>query len=200
LNRRSRIIQAAQELFLSRGFRGVTVDDIAGSVGMSKRTLYEEFASKDDLVCAVFDRFLLQVEEGVQKLLEHRRSEDPLGLMRATVDFLSRLFRRTEQPFFRDLARHYPHLWDRVEELRSRNLRFLEGMLEEGQRRGYVRSDLHLPVVVAAITSAVQAVASPSFLAQHPYSLDQVLASLFDFFRHGMEEPRSEPGEHHRTE
>ena len=43
---RKRIVETAAQLFNSRGIRGVTMDDIAASLRISKRTLYETFANK----------------------------------------------------------------------------------------------------------------------------------------------------------
>ncbi|MCC8960645.1 TetR/AcrR family transcriptional regulator [Bradyrhizobium sp. Pear77] len=49
---RERIIQAANSLFYSEGIRRVSVDEIAAKAGLTKRTLYYHFKSKDDLVAA----------------------------------------------------------------------------------------------------------------------------------------------------
>lgn len=51
-NTRSRIIAAASELFYGEGIRAVSVDAVAEKAGLTKRTLYYHFASKDDLVAA----------------------------------------------------------------------------------------------------------------------------------------------------
>jgi AcrR family transcriptional regulator len=49
---RDRIIAAASKLFYSDGIRGVSVDAVADQAGLTKRTLYYHFRSKDDLVAA----------------------------------------------------------------------------------------------------------------------------------------------------
>jgi AcrR family transcriptional regulator len=49
---RERIIQAANSLFYSEGIRRVSVDEVAARAGLTKRTLYYHFKSKDDLVAA----------------------------------------------------------------------------------------------------------------------------------------------------
>lgn len=52
---RERIIAAASKLFYSDGIRGVSVDAVAANAGVTKRTLYYHFSSKDDLVAAYLD-------------------------------------------------------------------------------------------------------------------------------------------------
>jgi AcrR family transcriptional regulator len=49
---RERIISAANALFYNDGIRGVSVDAVAAKAGVTKRTLYYHFRSKDDLVAA----------------------------------------------------------------------------------------------------------------------------------------------------
>ncbi|PNG26233.1 TetR/AcrR family transcriptional regulator [Methylocella silvestris] len=58
-DRRRRLLDAAEELFLVHGYHATTMADIARSAGMSKKTLYQVFASKEALIEALLrDRFL----------------------------------------------------------------------------------------------------------------------------------------------
>jgi AcrR family transcriptional regulator len=52
---RERIISAASKLFYSEGIRAVSVDAVAEKAGLTKRTLYYHFRSKDDLVAAYLE-------------------------------------------------------------------------------------------------------------------------------------------------
>ena len=52
---RRRILDAAYELFYRKGFGRVGIDEIAASAGITKRTLYYHFPSKDDLLASVLD-------------------------------------------------------------------------------------------------------------------------------------------------
>ena len=53
---RERLLDTAAELFYREGFRSVGIDTIIASSGVAKMTLYRNFASKDDLVCAFLER------------------------------------------------------------------------------------------------------------------------------------------------
>jgi AcrR family transcriptional regulator len=55
LSTRDRIVSAASKLFYSEGIRAVSVDAVAEKAGITKRTLYYHFASKDDLIAAYLD-------------------------------------------------------------------------------------------------------------------------------------------------
>ena len=54
---REAIIEAAERLFLERGFGSVSMDELAGAAGVARRTLYNQFASKEE----IFREMLLRV-------------------------------------------------------------------------------------------------------------------------------------------
>jgi AcrR family transcriptional regulator len=64
----------AQDLFLENGFESTTVDQIAAAAGMSKRTFFRYFASKDDLVIGKYDLFGDRIAEA----LDARPADEPV--------------------------------------------------------------------------------------------------------------------------
>lgn len=56
---------AAAELFRARGYRATTLDDLARRLAMSKATLYGHFASKEELLAAIFHRTMTLAEAGL---------------------------------------------------------------------------------------------------------------------------------------
>ena len=77
---RRRIVDAAYESFWRLGFRRSSVDSIAERAGLTKRTVYAYFRSKDDLLAAVLQRY----EELAAERLKHigdRMPADRIGLI-----------------------------------------------------------------------------------------------------------------------
>jgi len=66
--RRGRILAAATELFASRGFAQVQMDDVARRAGMGKPTLYRYFPSKSELFLAAFDGLLDGIDTRLQEI------------------------------------------------------------------------------------------------------------------------------------
>ncbi len=66
--RENEILRAGEQLLVSRGYRAMSMDDIADEVGISKATLYQHFASKEDLAAAILighlERFVEYLERG----------------------------------------------------------------------------------------------------------------------------------------
>lgn len=59
---KERILIKSEELFMKFGIRSVSMDDIANHLGMSKKTLYQYFADKDEMVTGVVDGHILKME------------------------------------------------------------------------------------------------------------------------------------------
>lgn len=66
--RRSEILDAAQELFMAQGFEETSVTDIVKKIGVAQGTFYYYFESKDAVLSAVLDRFIVYLESEFQKV------------------------------------------------------------------------------------------------------------------------------------
>ena len=60
---KERIIQAARNEFLRYGIRSVSMDDIAAQLGMSKKTIYQSFVDKEQLVDAVIENEIASMQQ-----------------------------------------------------------------------------------------------------------------------------------------
>src|SRR5436190_19889970 len=80
---KERILETADKLFYLQGIRAVGVDTIAAEIGISKRTLYNHFPSKDALITAYLQRRFVQVRPS---------SKPPAEQILATFDSLERRF------------------------------------------------------------------------------------------------------------
>jgi AcrR family transcriptional regulator len=97
---RSRILEAAYELFSRRGIRAVGIDAIIRESGVARMTLYRHFGSKDGLAAAYLDRRGERTQEGVKSEVE-RRASSPRERILAAFDMLREL---VEEPDYRGCA------------------------------------------------------------------------------------------------
>lgn len=88
--RRAQLLQAAQEVFVSRGYHATSMDDIAERAGVSKPVLYQHFTSKLDLYLALLDGRASELVDRIREAMD--RSEDNKErvneAMRAYFDFV----------------------------------------------------------------------------------------------------------------
>src|SRR5277367_2721396 len=97
--KRRQIMDGARQVFLSAGFDGASMNDIARTAGVSKGTLYAYFDSKDELFEAIIRGEFAQAAE---RLCTFRREGDARDMLR---DFGVRLISRMSEPGTRSLAR-----------------------------------------------------------------------------------------------
>jgi AcrR family transcriptional regulator len=161
-----RIVSAARRHFLAHGFRSVTMDDLAEELGMSKKTLYASFPSKDALLRAV----LLDKFHSVELDLDRIMAECSTDVLEALHRLLACMQRHTEEiqpPFVRDIRREAPDMFTLVEERRRGVIqRYFGKLFEEGRRAGIIRKDIPARLMIETLLGAVQAIMNPSKMAE----------------------------------
>jgi AcrR family transcriptional regulator len=157
---RDKIVRGARERFFVHGFRGVTMDDLARELGMSKKTLYANFASKTELVDAVIMNKFEQVDADLARVCSapgnfESRLHDLLICVQRHLD-------EFRPPFIRDMRREEPDLFKRVEERRRESFQRHFGQLfGEGRKSGLIRRDLPQNLMIEVLLGAVQAIMNP---------------------------------------
>jgi AcrR family transcriptional regulator len=163
---RERIVAKARGHFFRFGFRSVTMDDLAKELGMSKKTIYAHFPSKEWLLRAV----LLNKSRDVEKDLDLITSSSPSDFLAALHQLLQRMQKHLDEiqpPFLRDMQREGPETFKLVEIRRQELIhRYFGKLLEDGQKAGIIRSDIPSRFVVEILLAATQAIMNPPKLAE----------------------------------
>ncbi|HEY3306265.1 MAG TPA: TetR/AcrR family transcriptional regulator [Candidatus Binatia bacterium] len=161
-----RIIAAARRYFFSHGFRGVTMDDLAEELGMSKKTLYAGFHSKSALLEAVVEEKFRTVEADFKRVV----SERPADALESLHQLLACVQRHTEEiqpPFVRDIQRNAPEIFKRVERKRRELIqRYFGRIFDEGRREGIIRKDIPTKVMIEILLAATEGVVNPRKMAE----------------------------------
>lgn len=162
----ARIIAAARRHFFAHGFRGVTMDDLAAELGMSKKTLYGSFPSKMDLLRAV----LLDKFRSVEADLDHlsgQNGADVLVALREMLACVQRHAAEIQPPFVRDVRREAPEMFDLVQSRRRAVIqRYFGKLFDDGRRAGIVRRDIPARMMIEILLSATEAIINPAKMAE----------------------------------
>ena len=182
---RERIIAAASERFTEEGLSRYPVEEIAAGLGISKKTFYKHFTSKEELLLVVTERFLEGIRRQFHTIIE---GEAPfLEKLELLVTFLGQRLSRLSRPMMRDLQRHSPRIWARVEEFRRERISTdFKGLLLRGVAEGYIRKDVDIDLFLLAFIGAVEAVINPSVLAEQRSSVKEIVRSIITVFLRGL--------------
>ena len=188
---RERIILAVREMVMVEGLAGLSVDEVARRLGMSKKTLYGIFRSKDELVAAVIERTLAEVRANIMRIM--RAPTDFPGKLQEFLGYLSLQAARLGMPMQRDLHRLPPAVIERI--LRFRRERItgtLSRLVHEGIAQGFVRPDLDPQIAVLAYLGAVERVVDPAVLANEAFSATQAARGIMTIFFKGILTPEAQ--------
>lgn len=163
---RRRIIAGARRHFFANGFRHATMDDLAGELGMSKKTLYAHFPSKNDLLQSV----LMNKFDDAEADLARITSGSPVGVRAALQQLLAGVQRQMEeiQPLFiRDLRRAAPEMFQLVEARRRGIIhRHFGRLFAQARRDGLFRNDIPAGFMIEILLGAVEALINPPKMAE----------------------------------
>ncbi|MFA6959233.1 MAG: TetR/AcrR family transcriptional regulator [Opitutaceae bacterium] len=186
---RDRILQQARETFFAQGYSAFLMDDLASSLGMSKKTLYRHFTGKDDLIRAVIDGLVTEIRADADALLGNRMlgfSEKLRGFTEGMMERMQALTPAT----LHDLQRCAPELHALVSEMRQKNIPYIFGrLIEEGQLAGVVRTDLPSGFAVEFYLQAINGLLQPPSLDHLQLAPREVIARAIELFFGGLLTP-----------
>jgi AcrR family transcriptional regulator len=158
---RQRIITGARRHFFAHGFRGVTVDDLAAELGMSKKTLYAHFDSKPQIVeAAILAKFGDLDGELARITSEH--GADFATALRLMLACVLRHAEEISPAFLRDVRRDKPELFQLIESRRGAMIQLHFGKLfAAGRKARRIRTDISTALLVEILLAAVQGVMTP---------------------------------------
>ena len=136
---RVKIIDAAIGLFEKNGIKSVTMDDIASSFGISKRTLYEMFADKETLLMECVRRGQEEMDNYLKEVREN--SDNVLEVLLKGYQRNIEKFHATNKRFFEDIKR-YPRAYNLIKNGDSRSAKDTVSFFRQGVKQGYFRDDI----------------------------------------------------------
>lgn len=150
----------AADKFYKYGIKSVTMDEIATQMGISKRTIYEKFKDKEDLLieCILFENRKNR-EEATQI---HRESDNVLELcLRLQKQHVEKVMQISPK-YYSDIKMYYFQASELMDELREQASSDLLLMFQEGIKQGVFRSDINFEIVRMLLETQMS-----QFFSQH---------------------------------
>jgi AcrR family transcriptional regulator len=161
-----RIVTAARRHFFAHGFRSVTMDDLAEELGMSKKTLYAFFPSKDALLRSVLLDKFRSVELDLDRVAS-ASSTDVLDSLHQLLACVQRHAEEIQPPFVRDIRREAPEMFQLVQSRRRDVIqRHFGKILNEGRKAGIFRKDISTRLMIEILLGATEAIMNPPKMAE----------------------------------
>jgi TetR/AcrR family transcriptional regulator, cholesterol catabolism regulator len=144
---KEKILAKASEMYLSMGVKNVTMDVLASELGISKRTLYELFADKDELVIQCI-RYMI-MEQGKMHLKIIEKSDNVIHALFEIMKQQEEHRKTYPKVFIEDIKKYFPSVFSAfyscTDDLKKYSASYL--LLERGVKEGIFRKDLRIDLV-----------------------------------------------------
>lgn len=182
---RKRILEIATEQFARYGVRAVTMEDIARQAGVSKKTVYQEFSDKKDLVKEAFEKildedrcklaFILESEDGV---IEH---------LVKTSKMMRERFQNMNPMVIMEIQKYFPEAWKMFEAFKAEVImKDLVNVIDKGKQLGYFRVEIDSQILAKARVNQITSSFDPSNFTNPNHNLLEEQMVLLDHFLHGI--------------
>lgn len=183
---KDRIIHASMHLFFNYGFSRVTMDELAHELGISKKTLYKYFDSKEDILRSVY-RSIEYRADCMHSAMIFNSVEEFVYSMHAFMEMMSQTIRKMGQQFSRDLQRNAPGMWSELQDWRSNTIdRSFTAIISEGVRCGAIHTHFKPEHIAQIYRVIVDSVLNPDTLSNSLYSSEDYYRNIFDLVFYGI--------------
>ncbi|MGQ7868274.1 TetR/AcrR family transcriptional regulator [Sunxiuqinia sp. sy24] len=182
---RDRIIEEATRLFFKYGIRSVTMDDIAAGIGISKRTVYENFKDKTELVYTCM-RDLMQKQDKInQEVMTN--SANVIEALLTSMKYGIKAINMISPLFFHDLKKYYPAIWKPLhEENQKKNYNQIYTQLRKGINEGLFRKEIHVDIVSKLFYEQINLISDEAVFPHDEYVFADLFKSLMINFIRGI--------------
>lgn len=177
-----RLMEKAKELFFIRGYKGVSVEEIARSAGISKMTVYKYFPSKQEL----FIKVIIHYIEGYINTLK-----EELNKLESSIDKIEFIFSYALQAsgefpviLYKDIAER-PYVFEQISEYKKTAVfKIWEEILEEGIKIGEIRPfDLEF---ISSFLFDLSEIFKKPYYINNEKGIKWLMENLYDFLKYGL--------------
>lgn len=174
-----RILSESLRLFKKNGIRSVTMDDVSKELGMSKKTIYQYFANKTELVEQVLS--LMLTRESTVCLSEDERKMNAIDILLAVSRNVSKQMKDLNPINAFELQKYYPVLFrEFVNRKREHVFEQVKKNFTQGIAEGIYRDDLNVELVTRLYIQKLEDVHNPEFLESVNFGFEKVFEVMFD--------------------
>jgi AcrR family transcriptional regulator len=189
MDSRERIIEGAANLFRTYGIKSVTMDFLANHLGMSKRTIYEVFSDKDELLMGVLKWMGLKQKELVKKILDE--SENSIVAIFRLLEINRDHFQNMSPAFHADLKKyHHDILMNKLGSSDMPDYRNNQQVIENGIKENLFREDISPDLANRCLFNLGASIMDNDLYPFELFSRRDVIRNIFINYLRGISTPK----------
>lgn len=180
---KDRIIEKAHELYFQYGIKNTSMDELASSLGISKRTIYENFKDKEEILKSL----IIKLRDERDRIFAEFLVEG-YNVVEVFVNVIEIQMKMpiTSAKFINDVYKYYPKISILIQENIEKNNEFLKSFLLKGIEQGYIRDDLNVGVTAFLVEESTYTYVRASYLEKPPFSFSDLFYTMMINFVRGI--------------
>ncbi|RMF09261.1 MAG: TetR/AcrR family transcriptional regulator [Candidatus Neomarinimicrobiota bacterium] len=155
------LLQAVLEEINTFGVHGFTVDRLAQKAGVSKKTIYMHWTSKDEIVREAFKQIQRRIFRSFQDILD--TEDNPVLQFTRMIDTARSVIRDFNVQVINDLKRKYPEVWEEMEAFRQEVTGIFKEIFVRAQEQGLVRKTINVHIAAILHIAIINRLFHPEF-------------------------------------
>ncbi len=186
-NAQKQILKKSGEMFFKLGIRSVSIDDICHELGISKKTFYVYFASKDELVAQLLHVSIDTMAKKMEEWLRLHDFRQLISILLTQKDVNDKDVRCVPQLVY-DLKKYYPQQFAQFQlQLFDVQKDYLMQYLQQGIREGLVREQLDIEMTAVILAKLhTDAIRDMEQIENHGYKMHNYSQTIKDIIIRGV--------------
>ena len=182
---KDKILQVAIEVLPRYGVKSVTMDELAQRLSMSKKTIYQHFKDKSELVDAVVEKMFIAQDEQIDAIKE--KSHDAIEEMFLISVFMRGMLSSLDVSVIFDLRKYYPVAFERFRCHKDDNMKsHVVDNLKAGVEQGFYREEINIEILAKLKMVIMEGSFDPEMFPPDQHKIYDVQMELFDHFLYGV--------------
>ena len=180
-----KILEIADSLFHKYGIRSISMDEIARELSISKKTIYQYFKDKDDIVYQVTVRNIKLDKEEFEEVFQS--SKDAIDELLKISQCIRVKLKEINPSLLFDINKYHPRSWELWIEYKNHFMKnHIFRSIERGIKEGFFRNDLNAEVLAKLRIEQVEMSFDERVFPRTEFNFLEVQMALFDHFVHGL--------------
>jgi TetR/AcrR family transcriptional regulator, cholesterol catabolism regulator len=182
---KERILNKATEMCFKYGIRSVTMDDIAKELGISKKTIYQNFEDKDEII---FQIMQTEMEKDKCEWADLGKiSKNLLDKMTNALKLMRKTMVGMNSAIIFDIKRYHPRAWALFQNHKNHIIKDnVTRDLNEGIKEGMFRDDINVEFMATYRIQQVEMGFNPEIFPTNKFDLVEIQTTLMDHFIRGI--------------
>lgn len=182
---KDQILDKATDMFLTHGFKSVTMDDIASEMGISKKTIYQHFSNKDTLVKATTINLFEKISCGIDEII--LANKNPIEELFTIKDFVMKNLKNESASPIYQLQKYYPkvHKSLMIKQFDKMGSCVIEN-LKKGIQLGLYRKELNMELIGRFYFAGMSSIKDVELFNPEQFSSKEVQLGYLEYHLRGI--------------